>query len=266
MWPLILEILGIAGTFGSVDSKKREYMDAGMDETLAEAQAWHDTYPEITANFGTEGGGSLLRKGLTGAGKWVGKKISGEIQTINTLSNINDFENDMFVTKPLHIVKPNDTISKIAQDYGVSISDIIRSNDWLVKERRINGNNILIKPNEQIEIPRGMTIRELIEIQNPGRTAYDRAPLNTGRDPFKPYTKQTVHGEIVGGGGGGGGAPVNPNAETPSMAEDRVKRNPPPTHDNPPNVTESQHEQYVKERFKGSSTHGDQLEEIKKVA
>ncbi|HSA05749.1 MAG TPA: D-Ala-D-Ala carboxypeptidase family metallohydrolase [Candidatus Gastranaerophilales bacterium] len=73
------------------------------------------------------------------------------------------------------------------------------------------------------------------------------------------------------GGGGssvtGGAAPAqstHPNAETPSLAEDRVKHNPPPTHNNPSN--ESQHEQYVKEQFKGSSTRDDQLEEILKVS
>ncbi|MFA6946853.1 MAG: hypothetical protein WC220_13235 [Pedobacter sp.] len=62
----------------------------------------------------------------------------------------------------------------------------------------------------------------------------------------------------VGGQGGGGGLPheVHPNSETPSMAEDRLKHNPPQTHDNPSN--ESQHEAYLKEHFKNSSMTEDQ--------
>jgi len=69
---------------------------------------------------------------------------------------------------------------------------------------------------------------------------------------------KTVKGEIV--QGGTTSVRVDPNAETPSMAEDRLKHNPPPTHDNPSN--ESQHEQYVKERFRNTSITDDQYNEL----
>lgn len=94
---------------------------------------------------------------------------------------------------------------------------------------------------------------------------YENDPFNVGRNnPFKPYDhfqsfQETVKGEIVPKNGqGGGGLPheVHPNAETPSMAEDRLKHNPPPTRDNPSN--ESQHEAYLKEHFKTPGMTEDQ--------
>jgi len=70
-----------------------------------------------------------------------------------------------------------------------------------------------------------------------------------------------MHSLKKSGQGGGGGLPheAHSNAETPSMAEDRLKHNPPGTHDNPSN--ESQHEQYVRERFGQPPAQDDLREE-----
>ena len=55
-----------------------------------------------------------------------------------------------------YIVQEGDTISRIAQDLGLTTENLIANNPWLESEGRItdNGNHILIRPDEKLSIPK----------------------------------------------------------------------------------------------------------------
>lgn len=88
--------------------------------------------------------------GLRGAAEAKGiTPISADPETIaDFINKANEFEQT-------YTIQPGDSLSKLADKYGVSLDDLIGANPWLIDDDRLSDDNkyALIKPGEELQIP-----------------------------------------------------------------------------------------------------------------
>lgn len=96
MWQFILGlglmVWPVASTLKSLEKSKAKYSKSGMDETLAEAEAWHDTFPEMITNMmgGLSKGASVKDKIIDWSIKKSYNKTSNKDNTQKTLKSIGE--------------------------------------------------------------------------------------------------------------------------------------------------------------------------------